>query len=194
MITFQNLEDLLGAIDDSIEIHTRAIERYSDLLGGILRDTIGNGPAQQIQPEPKPKTPENRGGFGLPIFSKSQPSKDNKKPQNAKLEQEQKGWMLLEYGDYSLKIATGQPTLINSKRTETLFKIVEALKSKVAMLQTARKSLADLPSRGLRSNQSISVVFKDGIPRQILPSVESKDRRSRFAFQSDFAIEPMKVR
>ncbi len=193
MVTFENLDDLLSAIDESIEIHTRAIERYSDLLGGILRETLGNGPSQQYQ-ESNQKPPEqkkNSGGFG---FLKSQPSGDNKKVARSKLEEEQKGWTVLDYQDFSLKIATGQPAQVTAKRTESLFKIVEALKSKVASLQTARKFLAELPSRGLRSNQMLSVVFKDGIPRQILPSLESRDKRARFAFVTEFAIEPMRVR
>jgi hypothetical protein len=194
MVTFENLDDLLGAIDESIDIHTRAIERYSDLLGGILRETIGNAPPQPIQEEHQKPPEQKKSGGGFGLFSKSQATSDNKKVARNKLEEEQKGWTVLDYQDFSLKIATGQPAQVIAKRTESLFKIVEALKSKVSTLQTARKFLAELPSRGLRSNQVLSVVFKDGIPRQILPATESKDRRARFAFGAEFAIEPMRVR
>jgi hypothetical protein len=194
MITFTNLDELLRAIDESIDQHMRAIERYSDLLGGMLRETIGNGPVN-YHGDSKPRQEQKKGGGGFgQIFSKQQPPNDNKKMPKGKLEEEQKGWSILEAEDFSLKIATGQASQVNSKRTESLFKIVEALKAKVAQLQTAKKFLEELPSRGLRPNQIMYVVFKDGIPKQILPSNESRDERGKFTFEASFAIEPMRAR
>jgi hypothetical protein len=192
MITFENLDDLLGAIDDSIDVHKRAIERYSDVLGGILRATLGQGPVQEIHDEPRAPSEGQHGRFGL--FKSSQPPAGNaKKGPKERQDPANAGWSVIESGDFSLKIATGALSSVNSKRTESLFKIVEALKSKLTMLEIARKSLSELPSRGLRANQIIFVVFKDGIPKQIIPSNESASSRNKFAFQSDFEVEPIRI-
>jgi hypothetical protein len=194
MITFENLDDLLGTIDDSIDIHKRAIERYSDLLGGILRTTLGEGPVHyQEQPRPQSQGDQSQHGrFGL--FKPQPQGSNSKRPQKGKQEEVSPGWTIIESGELSIKIATGTTSLMNTKKTEALFKIVEALKSKLTTLEIARKSLAELPSKGLRSNQILSVVFKDGIPRQIIPSNESTSQRNKFAFEADFEVEPMRVR
>jgi hypothetical protein len=193
MVTFENLDDLLGALDDSIEVHKRAIDRYSNFLGGLLRSTLGGGavPQASIEMRPPQNAPDqkDRARFGL---FKSQPSGQPAK--KTKLDENSQGWTVIESGDFSVKVATGQTSLVNQKKTESLFKIVEALKAKVTMLEIARKSLAELPSRGLRANQIISVVFKDGIPRQVIPSNETKDSRPKFGFTAEFEVEPMRSR
>jgi hypothetical protein len=197
MVTFDDLDDLLGAIDDSIDVHKRAIERYSNILGGVLRTTLGESSVQEIQEESRaPSSADgSHGGSGRFGLFKSQPSGGNvKKVAKDKQDQASAGWTIVETEDFALKIATGTSAQVNSKRTESLFKIVEALKSKLTMLEIARKSLSELPSRGLRANQIIFVVFKDGIPKQIIPSNESASSRNKFAFQADFDVETMRVR
>ncbi len=193
MITFESLDDLLGTIDESIEVHNRAIERYSDNLGGLLRGTVQG---ENVQKQKGSGLGSSIFGGGLFSSGDKQHQQNNTKKdgKGKKQEDESQGWLILEAGDFALKVANGSGALVNSRKAEALFKIVEALKSKVTTLESARKLLGDLPSRGFKANQRIAVVFKDGVPRQILPTNEESGQQSRFSFTSDFQIEALTLK
>jgi hypothetical protein len=173
MITFESLDDVLGSIDDAIDVHHRAIERYSDILGTMLRKSVGEN---QVQ-----------------IRQMNAPPSSGKSQKDRRSEDEQ-GWLILEADDYALRVSNGPTTLVDSHKVVALFKIVEALKSKVTSLESARKLMADLPSKGFNANQRISVVFKDGLPRQILPTGETSAEQPKFGYAGEFQIEPMRLK
>ncbi len=191
VMAFENLNEVLAVLDQSIDIHSKLIKRYEDRLGVLLRqaressDPRLKAAGSQI-PMPGLGVGESdpRGGGG----------NDNKKKQDKKRDQgEEKGWIVLESEDHSLKLATGSESLIASNEISILFKIIETLKSKVPALESSRKLLSELPSQGFRADQRLRVVFKDGLPRYVLPTSEAQaQNQKKFWYQESFRIAVLK--
>lgn len=179
MISFESLEDLLGTIDEYIELHTKTSERYGDRLGNLLRSTGGAGEdsmqtAAQIDSDSDPR--KSNGFMGG--------RKDKRQGDSGR--QDESGWVSLGTEEYSVKVASGLGNSVTSSEVSVLFKIVEQLKMKLAGLQSARKILADLPSQGFRADQRLLVVFKDGLPRQVIPTNEISAQQKRFKYADQF--------
>lgn len=97
--------------------------------------------------------------------------------------------MSFETEEYTLKVATTGPNSPQSTFTVSqLFKITEALKTKVTALEIARRFLTELPSKGFKSDQKFLAVFREGIPRQVIPTNESVAQTKRFRYSDQFEI------
>jgi len=193
VMAFENLNEVLVVLDQSIDVHSKMIKRYEDRLGVLLRqaressDPRLRSAGNQI---PMPST----GGSEPDLRTAVRPD-DNKKKQDKKRDQggEEKGWIVLESEDHSLKLATGSETLIASNEISILFKIIETLKSKLPALESSRKLLSDLPSQGFRADQRLRVVFKDGLPKYVLPTTEAQTQnQKKFWYQESFRIAVLK--
>jgi hypothetical protein len=170
MLSFDSLDELISSVEELIELHKTLLARYGDRLGVLLREK-GMDPVQ---------------------MSMGQEANDPRRAQARKRPIEgvdEGGWMSFETEEYVLKVATTGPSSPHSKFTVSqLFKITEALKTKVTVLEIARKFLSDLPSRGFRADQKYLAVFREGIPRQVIPTNESIEQTRRFRFSDQFEI------
>jgi len=80
-----------------------------------------------------------------------------------------------------------------SNEISILFKVIEALKSKVPVLEAARKLLSELPSQGFDATSRFRVVFKDGLPRYVLPTAEARGtQHKKFWYAETFRIAVLK--
>ena len=173
-MTFESLNEVLALLDQSSEIHSKMIKRYEDRLGVLLRKAKESN-------DPR-----------LQSISNQAPSDERKKKDEKKREPgEEKGWVVLESEDHSLKIATGSESLISSNEISILFKVIETLKSKLPALESSRKLLSELPSQGFRGDRRFKIVFKDGLPKYVIPSTDAQstqDRKFRYAEQFRIAV------
>ena len=174
LIKFENLNELIQTLEDYIEMHNSAIARYGDTLGGLLRSPSSNrkvlfdqGSDQELVQQP-------------PVNAR------NSKKRQDNLDGE--GWLVLEAEDYVLKLASGNAASISSKQSATMFKIVEALKAKVVLLQSAQKVISSLPAEGFKPDQAFVTFFRDGVPRQIIPIDEPVIQKRRFRYSEGFQI------
>jgi hypothetical protein len=190
VMAFENLEQVLVVLDQSIDIHSKQIKRYEDRLGVLLRLARESNDPRLKSAGSQVPMPGTGGGE-----SEIRGGGNDKKKQDKKKEQgnEEKGWIVLETEDHSLKLATGSETLIASNEISILFKIIETLKSKVPALESSRKLISDLPAQGFRADQRLRVVFKDGLPRYVLPTTEAKvENQKKFWYQESFRIAVLK--
>lgn|SRR5487761_89805 len=169
ILAFDNLDELLSNIDEEIELHKKVLARYGDRLGVLLRN---KGGAESLQTSAAQDRMES----------------DRTQPKNKKRgDTEDGGWMSFESEEYTLKVAT---TSLNSPPSSyevaQLFKVAEALKTKVAALEISKRFLNDFPSKGFRADQRFFVVFREGIPRQIIPTNESREQMKRFRYSDQF--------
>lgn len=179
LISFESLEELLVTLDEYMELHDKASEKYGDRLGNLLRR---NGVAEdslqtaaQIE-SPEPEQKKSSGFMG---------GRKDKKSDDRKISDE-RGWISIGGEEFSIKVASGFGSSTSANEVSVLFKIVEQLKSKTAALQQARKLLADLPTQGFRADQRLLVVFKDGLPRQVIPTNEISAQQKRFRYSEQF--------
>ena len=184
LVTFENFSELLETLDEYIDAHSKTIARYEDKLGVLLRSANGgdskqgmmrfdqedstanveNSQAQEVQPSQKRRrSPSSEGG--------------------------EQGWLVLEADETSIRVASGSASSTNGKQIEALFKIIESLKAKLASLQVSRKLVSDLPSQGFSQDQKIVVMFRDGLPRQIIPSYEVTRVVKKFRYSEQFDIQ-----
>ncbi len=192
VMAFENLNEVLTVLDQSIDIHSKLVKRYEDRLGVLLRlarestDPRLKSAGSQIPMPGMGGDMEPRGGGNN---DKKKQDKDKKREQG----NEEKGWIVLESEDHSLKLATGSEALIASNEISILFKIIETLKSKLPALESSRKLLSDLPAQGFRADQRLRVVFKDGLPRYVLPTTEARvENQKKFWYQESFRIAVLK--
>jgi hypothetical protein len=192
VMSFENLNEVLVILDQSIETHSKLIKRYEDRLGVLLRQAReSNDPRLKSAGSQIPMP-----GMGGDFDARGGGNDSNKKKQDKKKDQqsgEEKGWIVLESEDHSLKLATGSEALIASNEISILFKIIETLKSKLPALEASRKLLADLPSQGFRADQRLRIVFKEGLPRYVLPTTEPQaQNQKKFWYQESFRIAVLK--
>jgi len=190
VMAFENLNEVLVVLDQSIETHSKVIKRYEDRLGVLLR---------QARESSDPRLKAAGSQIPMPGFGgaelEARAASNDKKKQDKKKDQggEEKGWIVLESEDHSLKLATGSEPLIASNEISILFKIIETLKSKLPALESSRKLLSDLPSQGFRADQRLRIVFKDGLPKYVLPTIETKaQNQKKFWYQESFRIAVLK--
>lgn len=186
VMSFENLHEVLAVLDQSIEVHSKVVKRYEDRLGVLLRqarestDPLLKAVGSQVMMP----------GIGGGESPRNEKKQDKKKDQQGG---EEKGWIALQSEDHSLKLATGSEALIASNEISILFKIIETLKSKLPALEASRKLLADLPSQGFRADQRLRVVFKDGLPKYVLPTTEPQaQNQKKFWYQESFRIAVLK--
>lgn len=190
VMAFENLNEVLTVLDQSIEIHSKLIKRYEDRLGVLLR---------QARESTDPRLRSAGSQVPMPGLGSGESDPRNgggdKKKQDKKKDQsgDEKGWIVLQSEDHSLKLATGSESLIATNEISILFKIIETLKSKLPALESSRKLLADLPSQGFRADQRLRIVFKDGLPKYVLPTSEAQaQNQKKFWYQESFRIAVMK--
>lgn len=180
LVSFEDFSELMETVDESIQIHTKAIAKYEDKLGVLLR---GSGESKQgMNFDRGSQTPNLDNGNG----GESQQPKSDKKRRASSADQSDLGWLVLEAEETSVKVATGSVASTTGKQVEALFKIIESLKAKLASLERVRKLISDLPAQGFKPNQSIVVMFRDGIPRQIIPSNEAARAYKKFRYSEQF--------
>ena len=187
IMAFENLNEVLDMLDQSVDIHSKMIKRYEDRLGILLRQARESNDPRLKSVGSQIPMPGVSDGF-------EQKNNDKKKKDDKKREPgEEKGWIVLESEDHALKLATGSETQIAANEISILFKITEALKSKIPALEAARKLLSDLPSQGFRADQRMRIVFKDGLPKYVLPTSEpNMQNQKKFWYQESFRIAVLK--
>jgi hypothetical protein len=182
LIEFENLDELLVALDECIDIHAKAVQRYGDRLGALLRQgksTTDQGgdsnqsQKQQQQQQAKENPTQKRGGGRA---EKGDPWT------NFRLDKE---------GNVNLRVAN--PSMISpvSAENSILFRLIETLREKLQSLETARKIIAGLPSQGCRAEQRFLVSFAEGLPRQVIPMNQTSSAQVRFQFKDDFQLDPL---
>lgn len=182
IISFENFGELLEELDQYIEINAKLTKRYEDRLGYLLRlAKDSNDPRLQ-------NVSRDFAGLADPESENS----GKKKKDDKKRSSDEKGWITLEDGEQVLRIASGSDALVISNEISILFKVIETLKSRVEALNSARRLFTSLPSRGLDSNRSLRVVFKDGVPRYVIPAGETSIQRNKFKYSESFTLTVLK--
>ncbi|MHB8567132.1 MAG: hypothetical protein ACYC7D_11445 [Nitrososphaerales archaeon] len=176
MISFESLDELLSTIDDYIDLHSKMAERYGDRLGYLLRRSGGSASdalqtSFQAELQEESKKPGLMGG-----------KKDRKG------EEHESGWIVIGGEEFSIRVASGVGSSASSNEVSVLFKIVEQLKARTASLKVAQKLLGDLPTQGFRADQRLLVVFKDGIPKQVIPTNEISAQQRKFRYADQFRM------
>ncbi|MCL4519554.1 MAG: hypothetical protein M1587_10195 [Thaumarchaeota archaeon] len=176
VLVFKNLNDLLATLDEYAELHSHAVANYDDRLGHLLRDQGIKG--------------ENLSALKEPLEAEDQ-KKDKKQKGDKKKETEERGWFTLGSDEFAIKIGNSS-LLAASNEISSLFRVVELLKAKIVMINSARKLLSELPSKGFRGDQKLRVVFRDGLPKQIIPTNEMEDQQTKFRYEEQFQIVSLK--
>ena len=172
VLVFKNLDDLLATLDEYVELHSNAVAKYDDRLGFLLRSSGAEGDQN--------------------LASAQSIERDDKKQKGDKRrDPEDRNWVTLGTDEYAIKIAANF-TAVASNEISALFRVVELLKAKILMINSARKLLAELPSKGFRADQKIRVVFRDGVPRQVIPTNEMEDQQQKFHYSEQFQIMAQK--
>ena len=185
VMAFENLNEVLALMDQSIENHSKVIKRYEDRLGILLR-------LARESTDPRLKSAGNQ--VPMPgAGNGDQPDQKKKKDDKKREPGEDRGWVVLQNADHDLKLASGSESSIISNEISILFKITETLKAKVPPLEAARKLLSDRPSQGFDPNSRFRVVFKDGLPRYVLPTAEARtSQQKKFWYAETFRIAVLK--
>ncbi|MDA4130633.1 MAG: hypothetical protein OK457_07670 [Thaumarchaeota archaeon] len=181
ILTFEHLNEVLAIMDQSVDTHSKMIKRYEDRLGILLR-------LARESSDPRLNS------MSAQLSNPSAGIDDRKKKDDRKKEtSEEKGWITLESEDHTLKLAGGSDTAKVSNEISILFKVLESLKAKIPALEAARKLLSELPSRGFDANGRFRIVFKDGLPRYVLPSTEARvEHQKKFWYAETFRIAVLK--
>ena len=177
IMTFGNLASLLATLDESSEVYSKLVKRFEERLGILLRNAKESGD-KRLQ--------ALSGEFG----SGEDPSR--RKDDAKKREPDEKGWAVLQSGDYTVRVATGSEAQTTASEISILFKIIESLRSKILALEETRKLLTELPSQGFRSDIRLRVVFKDGVPKYVFPTSEVQQQVARFQYGDQFQILVLK--
>jgi hypothetical protein len=184
VMAFENLNEVLAVMDQSIDNHSKVIKRYEDRLGILLR----------LAKESTDSRLKNLGNqIGAPGGNGEQQDQKKKKDDKKKEAPEDKGWVVLASEDHDLKLAAGSEAAIISNEISILFKVIESLKAKLPALEAERKLLSELPSQGFDANGRFRVVFKDGLPKYVLPSAEARGtQHKKFWYAETFRIAVLK--
>ncbi len=183
VIMFENHADLQKTIDEYTEYQRHMVEKYRDRLGVLLRQAGMPAISQSLQSSSQ--------GSDQPSANElSQEQLQQIKKKEAKKQSDEKGWIVLEADDCSIKIAASSASRASGE-VSVLFKIVEALNAKVQGLKISSKIIAELPSRGIKPDQRFLVVFKDGLPKQIIPTNETYASQAKFKYVDQFELTPL---
>lgn len=123
----------------------------------------------------------------------SDQQQNRKKKEDKRRDAEEKGWIVLESGDYTIRLANGPETQMLANEVSLLFKVIETLKSKTAGLESSRKMISELTSQGFKSDRTLRVVFKDGLPKYLIPAAEiSAQQQKKFRYGEQFRLAILK--
>ncbi len=176
LITFENLTDLLDCLDDSIAHYNSAIERYGERLGALIR--------QGKTPRPDSSTTKQNEGNKLEAHQKRPSVLGSKDP-----------WIVFKPDKKDsvpiFRVANTSVQSPASAESAILYRVIDTLKEKVKVLDSARKTLSDLPPSGIRSDQRFLVSFSDGLPRHIIPTHQSYSTEAKFSFSGEFELHTM---
>ncbi|MDG6998649.1 MAG: hypothetical protein JRN15_05990 [Nitrososphaerota archaeon] len=182
VISFDSLSDLLAELDHCVETYSKMTKRYEDRLGSLLRQAKDSS-------DPKLRTVSAESA----LIGQSDPDQQNKKKrEDKKREVEDKGWVVLEAGDVTIRLANGSESQLISNEISLLFKVIEALKSKIATIEASRKLISELTAQGFKSDRRLKVVFKDGLPRYLIPSTEAPIQQRKFRYGEQFRLAVLK--
>ena len=186
IVSFDSIGDLLEELDESLETYSKITKRYEDRLGMLLRQ------AKQSN-DPKLQAVSADLGSSSGQSDSDQQDKGKKKKEDKKRDVEEGGWIVLEAGEHTIRLANGPDSQILSNEVALLFKVIETLKSRIVALESSRKVISELTSQGFKSNRKIKVVFKDGLPRFIIPSSESSSlQQKKFKYGEQFRLAVLK--
>ncbi len=184
IISFDNLADLLSELDYSIETYSKLTKRYADRLGILLRQAKDSG-------DPRLRTASAEAGSSSGQSDSDQQQK--KKKDDKSRDVEEKGWIVMESGDNTIRIANGSDAQFTSNEISLLFKVIETLKARMVGLESSRKTLSELTSQGFKSDRRLKVVFKDGLPKYVIPSAElSTQQHKKFKYGEQFRLAVLK--
>ena len=182
VISFDSISDLLAELDHDTEYYSKITKRYEDRLGLLLRQAKDSS-------DPKLRSVSADQSNLLT----SEPDQQNKKKkEDKKRDVEDKGWVVLESGDVTIRLANGSETQLISNEISLLFKVIEALKAKIATIEASRKLISELTSQGFKSDRRLKVVFKDGLPRYLIPSSETAVQQRKFRYGEQFRLAVLK--
>ncbi len=184
VIMFENHTELMRTLEDYTDYHREMVERYRERLGNLLR----RGSSKEGSGFQTTKQGFDQSGIADTYSDQSQ---QNKKKDSKKRESEEKGWIMLEEDECVIKVAALGGSSSSSSEVSVLFKVVEALTAKVVNLKNSTKLIAELPSRGIRQDQRFLVIFKDGIPKQIIPTNESYAQQTKFTYAEEFELSAL---
>ena len=180
IISFDNLDDLLSEMDESIETYSRLTKRYEDRLGILLRQAKESG-------DPKLQA------VSAELASAQGESEDKNKKKEKKRDAEEGGWLVMESGGHIIRLANGSDSQLLANEVSLLFKVIETLKSKIVALEASRKLMTEMTSQGFKSDRRLRVVFKDGLPRYLIPVSESSaQQQNKFRYAEQFRLAVLK--
>jgi hypothetical protein len=186
IIPFDSISDLLSELDDSIEIYSRLTKRYEDRLGTLLRQA-------KESKDPRLQAVSAELGAASGQVDSDQQEKNKKKKEDKKRDPEERGWIVLEAGDHTIRLANGTDSQIMANEVALLFKVIETLKSKTISLESSRKMISEMTSQGFKSDQRLRVIFKDGLPRYLIPISESfSHHEKKFSYAEQFRLAVLK--
>ena len=167
-----------------IDTYSKLTKRYEERLGILLRQAKdSNDPKlQSVSAE----------GFSSGQNDSEQQNKKKKEDKKRDSEEKEKGWIILEAGDYAIRLANGPDTQTLANEVSLLFKVIETLRSKAVALEASRKMISELASQGFKSDRRLRVVFKDGLPKYMIPSSESSPRQKKFRYGEQFRLAVLK--
>jgi hypothetical protein len=173
IVTFENLDELLQSLEELSELHSKAVTRYDDRLGQLLRGRGFQGEQSFMMPSGD-------------AVEQAKKAKNDKKGGG-----EERGWFTLGTEEFAIKVGNNESSFI-SNEVSALFKVVETLRARITVINMARKLLAELPSRGFETAQRMRVVFKDGVPKQVIPTNEMTGKQRKFRYVEQFQVPMMK--
>jgi hypothetical protein len=184
IISFDSIADLLSELDSSVETYSKVTKRYEDRLGILLRQAKDSN-------DPRLRAASTEMGSSGQLESDQQQNK--KKKDEKRRDVEERGWIVMEAGDHTIRLANGSDTQILSNEISLLFKVIETLKSKTAALESSRKIISELTSQGLKADRRLRVVFRDGLPRYLIPASESStQQQKKFRYGEQFRLAVLK--
>ncbi len=178
IIPFENLADLGVTLDEYIELHSKMATKFENRLGVLLRGSGEQGDSMLQQMDSDSDSRKN----------KKNPKDDRRRSG----ESDDPDWVTLGNEEFSIRIASPRLDSIRNAEVSALFKAVEALKTKLVALEYVRKVLGELPNRGFRTDARILVVFREGVPKQIIPTSEQGRQLVKFRYSEEFQIAALK--
>lgn len=183
LISFDSLSDLLAELDYCVEIYSKMMKRYEDRLGSLLR---------QAKDSSDPRLRSVSSDQNAVIGQSDSEQQNKKKKDDKKRDAEDKGWVVLEEGDVTIRLANGSEGQLLSNEISLLFKVIEALKSKIIAIEASRKLISGLTAQGFKSDRRLRVIFKDGLPRYLIPSIDAAVQERKFRYGEQFRIAVLK--
>jgi hypothetical protein len=169
VVSFDDLTELLGSLDELIAYHKYSIQTYGERLAALLRlQQISSGAAAD-----KNKKQDNK-------QKRAQDDRDS--------------WITFKLDgseEAMLRIANTRVMSPASAESTALFRIIENLKERQKALESARDIIDKLPVRGISRDQKFIVIFGEGLPRQVIPTNETKASQRRFIYTEDFELKAL---